>query len=138
MGCSNLAAPESEAVYNAPVATTYSEGRFDGTWYKHSLSQPCLNEMRISHDTLGRYNINESPCDTLYSTEAYTGYATGDFLRIYGVPEHHQPEMWLHLEQGRQLLILSYELDRHVGSLGQLPTELVRDTFLLDPARVKR
>ncbi|MBD2767334.1 hypothetical protein IC235_05455 [Hymenobacter sp. BT664] len=136
-GCSTRSTPTKEEMTAAPAATKYSEGRFSGTWYQRNTSLRCLDEMRIGHDTLGRYNINEVPCDTLYSIDAYTGYTSGDSLHVYGVPEHHSPEMWLHLEQGRQLLIQSYELDQSAGFPKQRAPKLVRDTFWLDSARVR-
>ncbi|UOG75425.1 hypothetical protein MTX78_02240 [Hymenobacter tibetensis] len=131
-GCTTPAVPP-ESVYGAPAAVIYSEGRFSGEWYRHSDGQPCLTVLSIGHDTLSRYNINEIGCHNLASIEAYTGYATGDFLHVFGVPEHHSPELWFHFEAGRQRLLLTYQ---PVGVGGLPRPAMVRDTFWLDSTRV--
>ena len=132
-GCYSSPDPPLEAVFGAPAAVTYSEGRFSGQWYRRSESQPCLSMLSIGHDTLSRYNINEIVCYDPASTEAYTGYATGDFLHVYGIPEHHVPDIWLHLEAGRQRLLMTYQPPSFNG---RPLRAMVRDTFWLDSTRV--
>ncbi|HEX8429006.1 hypothetical protein [Hymenobacter sp.] len=122
-----------EAVYGAPAAVRYSEARFSGEWYRRSNSDPCLVRLSIGHDTLSRYDINEVVCHDLGRAEAYTGYATGDFLHVFGISEHHVPELWFHMEAGRQLLIMTYQ----PLAFGKEPRlAMVRDTFFLDSTRV--
>ena len=134
-GCSSQPASPPDTVYEAPTAVVYPEGRFSGTWYQRSASRPCFDTLSISHDTLNRYNIYEIPCDTLYSMDVHTAYVTGDSLRIFAVPEHHTPELWLHLEQGRRLLLMTYQL---IDFRNRPRPGLVRDTFWLDPAQMGR
>lgn len=132
-GCQSSSDHSLEAVFGAPAAVIYSEGRFSGEWYRRSESQPCLSVLSIGHDTLSRYNINETVCYSPASTEAYTGYATGDFLHVFGIPEHHVPDIWLHLEAGRQRLLMTYQ---PLSFNGRRRLAMVRDTFWLDSTRV--
>lgn len=123
------------AVFSAPAAVAASVGRFDGEWYQREPQQACALRLRVGHDTLGRYNVNIVQCQNASSVEAYTAYTVGDSLHIYGVSEHHSPEMWLRLEATGKWMLLRYA----PVDFRNVPTRtIVRDTFWLDSTHVTK